>query len=367
MERLADFTTGTPVVPVNRTRQLTLNEVMGPGGPLEALVNNTKWGGHSMPMRPYGDFTADPSGLSGTMFSEITKEGETEVWQIINMTGDAHPIHLHLVQFQLLNRQNYNVNRYTKLYDRAFQAAGFPAGFQGGWGPPLDYNTGNDPSGRNWTPFIGGNPDVTPYLQGQPRAAPPNERGWKDTFIMYPGEVTTVIARWAPTDATSAGKNYFEFDPSAGPGYVWHCHIIDHEDNEMMRPYAVEANGPGGRMDAPLFAGYLNVHPFAGPFAKSDGSFTGESLPAGFSMDQNYPNPFNPATEISFALPNAADVKLEIYNIMGQKVAILIDERREAGDHTISWDGSNVASGVYLYRLTAGEDFVETKKMILLK
>ncbi len=81
---------------------------------------------------------------------------------------------------------------------------------------------------------------------------------------------------------------------------------------------------------------------------------------------RNYPNPFNPTTQISFTLPKASDVKLQIYNMLGQIVEIVIDRQLEAGTHTYSWDGSSAASGIYLYRLTAG-DFVETKKMILLK
>ncbi len=80
----------------------------------------------------------------------------------------------------------------------------------------------------------------------------------------------------------------------------------------------------------------------------------------------NFPNPFNPSTEISFSLPNASDVKLEVYNIMGQKVATVIDGLFEAGDHTAMWDASSFSSGVYFYRLEAGE-FVETRKMVLLK
>jgi len=80
----------------------------------------------------------------------------------------------------------------------------------------------------------------------------------------------------------------------------------------------------------------------------------------------NYPNPFNPVTEISFSLPAASHVKLEIYNIMGQKVATLVDDQLEAGTHIVQWNGSEAASGVYLYRLEVGE-FVDAKKMILLK
>jgi hypothetical protein len=80
----------------------------------------------------------------------------------------------------------------------------------------------------------------------------------------------------------------------------------------------------------------------------------------------NYPNPFNPVTDISFSLPIASHVKLEIFNVMGQKVATLVDGHLEAGEHIVQWDGSMTASGVYLYRLQA-DDFVGTKKMILLK
>ncbi len=95
------------------------------------------------------------------------------------------------------------------------------------------------------------------------------------------------------------------------------------------------------------------------------------NLPHQYSLDQNYPNPFNPTTEIQFALPVATDVKLEVFNIVGQKVVTLLEEFREAGRHSITWSGTNsrgdpVASGVYLYRLTAG-DFVQTRKMMLLK
>jgi len=99
---------------------------------------------------------------------------------------------------------------------------------------------------------------------------------------------------------------------------------------------------------------------------KSDdgGGLFGE--PPSVTLLGNYPNPFNPATEISFSLPSASHVKLEIFNVMGQKVGTLVDGQLEAGEHVVRWDGSEAASGVYFYRLQAG-DFVETKKMMLLK
>ncbi|MFQ6008933.1 MAG: T9SS type A sorting domain-containing protein, partial [Candidatus Zixiibacteriota bacterium] len=97
----------------------------------------------------------------------------------------------------------------------------------------------------------------------------------------------------------------------------------------------------------------------------SDGAPPSEGDPE-IHLIGNYPNPFNPTTEISFILPNAMDVKLEVYNIIGQRVTTLVNERLEAGKHVVQWDGSEVASGVYLYRLTTA-DYAETKKMLLLK
>ena len=118
--KLADFVAGTPApgIVVDKTRQLTLNEVMGMGGPLEVLVNNTKWDGNGM----------ETPGLGET---ELPVEGTTELWQIINLTADAHPIHLHLVQFQIVSRQKFNVSNYNKAYNlhlrRSFQPISGPA------------------------------------------------------------------------------------------------------------------------------------------------------------------------------------------------------------------------------------------------
>ena len=97
----------------------------------------------------------------------------------------------------------------------------------------------------------------------------------------------------------------------------------------------------------------------------------GSQLPAVFALDQNYPNPFNPSTNISFSLPDAAEVTLNIYNVLGQNVVTLVDAHYEAGEHVVQWDGRNatgsaVSSGIYFYRLTAGTA-VTSKKMMMLK
>jgi len=91
-----------------------------------------------------------------------------------------------------------------------------------------------------------------------------------------------------------------------------------------------------------------------------------ENLPTEFALFQNTPNPFNPVTEISFSLPVGGEVKLEVYNILGQKVATLAEGFLEAGNHVAKWDASAMASGIYLYRLEAGE-VTSSRKMLLLK
>jgi hypothetical protein len=89
-------------------------------------------------------------------------------------------------------------------------------------------------------------------------------------------------------------------------------------------------------------------------------------LPRAFSLSQNYPNPFNPITEIRYTLPKDSYVKLEIYNILGHKVATFMGGKHKAGYQVARWDGSSYSSGIYFYRLQVG-DFVQTRKMILLK
>jgi hypothetical protein len=93
---------------------------------------------------------------------------------------------------------------------------------------------------------------------------------------------------------------------------------------------------------------------------------TDKSVLKRFHLSQNYPNPFNPTTVISWQLAVSSPVKLSVYNVTGQRIAFLVDENQAAGSHSIHWNASNLASGVYLYRLQAG-NYIETKKMILMK
>jgi FtsP/CotA-like multicopper oxidase with cupredoxin domain len=149
--------------------------------------------------------------------SELPKNGATEEWIVINPTADTHPIHLHLVQFQVVKRQAFNVDDYYNDWVANNSAAG------NGDAPP-------------WSgPTVG--LDVTDpangYLFGPEMVPGPIEQGWKDTVQMNPGEVTWIRVRFASQSGAP-----FAFDPTIGY-YVWHCHIIDHEDNEMMRKYSV--------------------------------------------------------------------------------------------------------------------------------
>lgn len=91
-----------------------------------------------------------------------------------------------------------------------------------------------------------------------------------------------------------------------------------------------------------------------------------EEMPSGFALSQNYPNPFNPTTNISFVLPQASDVKLTVFNVLGQQVAVLAQGMYTSGMHTLNFDAANLASGTYIYRIEAG-NFVEVRKMLLIK
>ena len=166
--------------------------------------------------------TDSPSALfiDGQRYSapitEFPLNGSTEDWVIVNPTADTHPIHLHLVQFQVVSRQPFDVARYFADWLSLNNATEYSL--------PLNHPTINVPS-------------LEGYLTGPTVGPDANEVGWKDTVQMNPGEITTIRVRFMAQDGTG-----FKFDPTIGPGYVWHCHIVDHEDNEMMRPFKVIAD-----------------------------------------------------------------------------------------------------------------------------
>ena len=192
-----------PQQSVDKTRLLVLTEVMGSLGPTEVLLNGLKW--H----------------FETTENSEV---GATEDWVIMNPTADTHPIHLHLTQFQLISRQRFDSVAYYNDW-LALQ-------------PMQDGMMAMPPFHNEPVPL-----DPAMYLKGPVSPVNPWEQGWKDTVQMNPGEVTIIRVRIASITTPVGGEidenGNFPFDPTVGPGYVWHCHILDHEDNEMMRPYAI--------------------------------------------------------------------------------------------------------------------------------
>ena len=183
-----------PLTCNNKKRTLTAFIVGDARKPLELLLDGQVW---------------------DAPVSELPLAGSTEEWQFVNLTGGAHPIHLHLIQFRLVSRQDFLVTQYTNDW-LAINGQ-----------PPLGHPTKILP--------------VEPYLLDGPMNPPAHEDGWKDTIQVYPGQVTTIWARFAPQDAQRPmpGINPYPFNPADKPGYVWHCHLIDHEDNEMMRPLQV--------------------------------------------------------------------------------------------------------------------------------
>jgi hypothetical protein len=93
---------------------------------------------------------------------------------------------------------------------------------------------------------------------------------------------------------------------------------------------------------------------------------SGELIPAEYALEQNYPNPFNPSTTIKFAVPKESEINLSIFNVLGELVLTLVNEQLKAGYYEYKFNAASLASGIYIYRINAGE-FLSTKKMVLLK
>ena len=152
------------------------------------------------------------------MVSETPKNGTTEDWYFVNLTDDAQPVHLHLVQFQIVSRQDFDVAKYPTDWLKLNQAGltGRPAAVQ------------DDLA------------DEGAALRAVPDRAPGR---WR-TRTRRAGETWSAPCR-ARSPGSGCGSRSrtaspYAFDPTAGPGYVWHCHIVDHEDNEMMRPMIIK-------------------------------------------------------------------------------------------------------------------------------
>ena len=198
-----NITTAPLPVPARKgivERWVTLNEGFDEFGRLKQTQGTNEITAlDEMGMPFYGRGYMDPA-------TETPMAGATEVWHIINTTMDVHPIHTHLVNFQLLSRQPYDMNAFM-------DATGAAVG-----------------------------QTRLPVLMGTPRGPLPQEIGWKETVKSNPGEVTTIIMQFnlpktpfkVPLSQCMTGMGGM-----AGYEYVWHCHILDHEEHDMMRPLIV--------------------------------------------------------------------------------------------------------------------------------
>lgn len=172
--------------------------------------------------------------------------------------------------------------------------------------------------------------DVQFYLLSRNgNQVPLNERGRKDVVLVEPMETVRFITK-------------FEDFASSTVPYMYHCHLLTHEDDGMMGQFLVTS--------------------------PTDVREENSSLPIGFSLDQNYPNPFNPSTVISYQIPVGSYVTLKVFDILGNEIATLIDEFKQPGNYNSKFSIQNyqLSSGVYFYQLKAGQ-FVSTKKLLFLK
>lgn len=138
--------------------------------------------------------------------------------------------------------------------------------------------------------------------------------------------------------------------------------VLGNGNSSSPKDYFFKDKNPSG---GSKFIYRLKQMDYAGNSAYSD-EVKVELIPEKFNLFQNYPNPFNPVTNIKFALPKAAKVTLLVYNLLGEKVAALLNEDKEAGFYDVQFNASNFSSGVYIYRLTT-EDFIKTMKMNFIK
>jgi hypothetical protein len=145
------------------------------------------------------------------------------------------------------------------------------------------------------------------------------------------------------------------------------CGEVVSENTRVLEMTGQPFAGDAGGSDNAVFTGFLADPVFSGMVtAVSPGTLS--DRPAAIEMLQNYPNPFNPSTSITYAVggPVARVVRLSVYDLLGREVALLVNDSRVPGRYEVTWDAANLPSGVYVYRMTAG-DHVDAKRMMLLK
>ena len=183
-----------------------------------------------------------------------------------------------------------------------------------------------------------------------------------------------------PLDVSSTESGEFtlkatDFALPAGMSVVFHDYQTGFEQEitedfeykfELGSEVAAKAVKPGNLVAGPLMAKSSGSDRFGIAIQPTGTSTENTDAPAEFALEQNYPNPFNPSTTIQYSVAEPGQVSLSVYNLMGQRVAELVNETKSAGTFNVSWNASNAASGMYYYRLVAGGKTI-TRKMTLIK
>jgi hypothetical protein len=162
--------------------------------------------------------------------------------------------------------------------------------------------------------------------------------------------------KWIGTDGGGLAK----FD-----GINWTVYNTSNSGLPDNYVFAIAIDGQGNKWIG-TYGGGLAVYREGGVILPVEVKNESNEIPTKFSLYQNYPNPFNPSTTIEFYIPERTNVKLVIYDILGREIETLIDKELEPGKYKINFTATNLPSGVYFYRLQAG-NFIEQKKMILIK
>ena len=188
---------------------------------------------------------------------------------------------------------------------------------------------------------------LTGYYQFQPNGN--NEVLWTTCFLQYGDSLVGAGSIYLPSAAS-----YTEF-------------TVPFLYNSPLTPDSIYINFV--ILDTTLFftatigswalVDYLNL-------STSVGVEPSELIQINFALQQNYPNPFNPSTKIKYSIPQSSNVLIKVYDVLGSEVETLVNEEKPIGTYELNWNAANLPSGVYLYRLQAG-DFVQTRKMILLR
>ena len=170
----------------------------------------------------------------------------------------------------------------------------------------------------------------------------------------------SVTLNW--TTATEINNNGFEVQRNSGENFVTIAFVKGNGTITEIKNYSYADNN----LTTGNYSYRLKQVDFNGTFEYSKVVEVEVVTPNKFELTQNYPNPFNPTTSIKFNLPDAGNVKLAVYNLLGQEVKTLVNGFRAAGSYTLNFDAQNLSSGIYIYKLESG-NFVQTRKMTLLK